>query len=294
MLKKASDCPQTPSKSVIYPLATSQELRIVANFANQNGNPRGEDCLYPNIWSKSTSKATKPVPVFFYGGSKCKFTYSIRPICTAAKTFLTMVDQSTNSPFYDGQYLADSQDTIVVTVNFRINIFGYPGAPGISQNLGLQDQRLAVEWVRDNTGPFSSDPLKITIFGQSPGSVAVSYWAYAYPTDHIVAGLIAHSGDIFSFPVNTPELAAKNWYNASASLGCGDEGDAMDCMRSLDFEDIRVAAAKAPPPPNASEARSQPAFQPVVDNVTVFGDYFSRSAEGKFARIVSVCSLGLE
>jgi cholinesterase len=69
MLKKASDCPQNPSKPVIYPLATPQELRIVANFANQNGNPQSEDCLYLNIWSKSSSKAKKPVLVFFYGGS---------------------------------------------------------------------------------------------------------------------------------------------------------------------------------------------------------------------------------
>jgi cholinesterase len=68
----------------------------------------------------------------------------------------------------------------------------------------------------------------------------------------------------------------------------------MDCTRSLDFEDITVAAAKVPPPLNTNEARSQPAFQPIVDNVTGFGDYFSRRAEGKFARIVSVYSLGLE
>jgi cholinesterase len=183
-----------------------------------------------------------------------------------------MVNRSTSSPFYDCQYLADSQDVIVIIVNFCINIFGYPGAPGISQNPGLQDQSLAVEWVRDNIPSFSGDPARITIFGQSSASVAVSYWPYAYPADHIVADLIAPSGDVFSFPVNTPELAAKNCYNTSALLGCGAEGDVMDCMRSLDFADIKAAAAKVPPPSNTSEARSQPAFQPVVDNVTVFGD----------------------
>jgi cholinesterase len=69
MLKKASDCPQTLLKPVIYPPATPQELRIVANFANQNGNPQSEGCLYLNIWSKSTSKANKLIHVFFYGGS---------------------------------------------------------------------------------------------------------------------------------------------------------------------------------------------------------------------------------
>jgi len=45
-----------------------------------------------------------------------------------------------NSPFFDGQYLADAQDVVVVTLNYRINIFGYPGAPGQSQNVGLQDR----------------------------------------------------------------------------------------------------------------------------------------------------------
>jgi cholinesterase len=74
--------------------------------------------------------------------------------------------------------------------------------------------------------------------------VPVSYWPYAYPTDRIVAGLIAPSGDVFSFPVNNPELAAKNWYNASALFGCGANGDVMGCMRNLDFEDIKAAAAK--------------------------------------------------
>ena len=175
---------------------------------------------------------------------------------------------------------------VVVTLNVRINIFGYPGAPGESQTRGLQDQRLAVEWVRDNIAAFGGDPKKITIFGQSSGSVAVDYWSYAYPKDPIVSGLISQSGNVFSFPINSPKLAAKNWYNASALLGCGSTGDVMPCMRSKSFADIKVAAAKVLPPPASSQARSQPAFQPTDDNVTVFADYYERSSSGAFAKIV--------
>jgi carboxylesterase type B len=108
---------------------------------------------------------------------------------------------STNSPLYNEQYLADAEDVVLITVNFRINIFGYPGAPGYSQNLGLQDQRLAVLWIRDNIASFLGGSSRITIFGQFSGSVAVDYWVYAYPHDPVVAGLISHSGDVFSFPL---------------------------------------------------------------------------------------------
>ena len=53
--------------------------------------------------------------------------------------------------------------------SYRINVFGFPGLPGMAQNLGLLDQRLAIEWVRDNIAAFGGDPTRITIFGQSAG-----------------------------------------------------------------------------------------------------------------------------
>ena len=192
----------------------------------------------------------------------------------------------TNTPFYNGQYFADAEDVVVVTLNYRINIFGFSGAPSEPQNIGLLDQRLAVEWVRDNICAFGGDPGKIVIFGQSSGSVAVDYWSYAWTQDPIVSGLISHSGNVFSFPVNSRELAEQHWYNASSLLGCGSSGDVMPCMRSKNFTDIEAAAAKIKPPPNTSVARSQPVFQPTPDNRTVFEDYAPLSSGGKFARLV--------
>jgi cholinesterase len=68
---------------------------------------------------------------------------------------------------------------VVVTLNYRLGIFGFSWAPGLPQNVGLLDQRLTVEWVRGNIEGFGGSPSKVVIIGQSSGSVAVDYWSYA-------------------------------------------------------------------------------------------------------------------
>lgn len=55
--------------------------------------------------------------------------------------------------------------------SYRINIFGFPGLPGMDQNVGLLDQRLAIEWTRKNIAAFGGDPNRITIFGESAGGI---------------------------------------------------------------------------------------------------------------------------
>ncbi|KAK1723051.1 hypothetical protein CaCOL14_001996 [Colletotrichum acutatum] len=262
------DCPLSPSRQVDYPNMTAQAQRIIGYFASAAGTPQSEDCLTLNIWTKPTAKAltaTKPVIVFFYGG---RFAIG-----------------NTNSPFYSGKYFADAQDVVVVTVNYRINIFGFPGAPGQPQNLGLRDQRAAVEWVRDNIAGFGGDPTKITIAGQSSGGVAVDYWSYAYVKDPIVNGFIAPSGNAFSFPLNSPNVTVRNWNTVVAAVNCTNTTNAMACMRSRKWEDIKAAAAAIRPASSSSVLRGIPPFYPSVDNKTVFPDYLSLTMSGKFAKL---------
>ena len=57
-----------------------------------------------------------------------------------------------------------------MTFNYRMNIFKFPGLSGKAQNLGLRDQRMAVEWVRDDIAAFGGDPNKISLIEQSAGS----------------------------------------------------------------------------------------------------------------------------
>ncbi|GKU08830.1 unnamed protein product [Fusarium langsethiae] len=262
------DCPLSPSKKVDYPDITPQAQRIVSYFASAAGTPQSEDCLTLNIWSKATSnsaRANKPVLVFFYGG---RFAIG-----------------NTNSPFYNGKYFADAEDIVVITVNYRTNIFGFPGAPDGKQNLGLRDQRAAVEWIRDNIWRFGGNPSKITIAGQSSGGVAVDYWTYAYRKDPIVNGIIAPSGNAFSFPVNAASVQEKNWNSAVSAVGCGTARDVMACMRKADWQDIKNATAAIRPASSSSVLRSIPPFYPKPDGEIVFSDYVSLTKAGSFAKV---------
>jgi len=72
------------------------------------------------------------------------------------------------TPIYDGSVLADENDVVVVSINYRLNIFGFSGAPGQPPNAGLWDQRLALEWVRDNAEAFGGDPSRLHPSGNLP------------------------------------------------------------------------------------------------------------------------------
>jgi cholinesterase len=170
-------------------------------------------------------------------------------------------------------------------VNYRLNVFGFPGAPDADTNLGLRDQRLAVEWLRRNVAAFGGNTGKIVVAGQSSGGAAVDWWSYAYRHDPIVHGLMSTSGNAFSFPINTPQKQVNNWYTLSDSLGCGSSGDTLDCMRKQPWESISLAVSKVPPSPGGSPVRSTPPFYPMVDNMTVFSDYLSLSSSKSFAPI---------
>jgi cholinesterase len=142
-----------------------------------------------------------------------------------------------------------------------------------------------VEWIHRNIKSFGGNPQKITIGGQSSGGVAVDWWSYAYTQNPIVHGLVSTSGNVFSFPMNTPEKQVSNWYALSTSLGCGNasSSESLTCMRKLPFSTISAATSKIAPSPGGSPVRSTPPFYPTVDNQTIFADYTSLSKSNRFA-----------
>ncbi|KAI0198043.1 alpha/beta-hydrolase [Astrocystis sublimbata] len=264
------DCPQIPSGTFTYPNATSQYQRIYSSITNQLNNTQSEDCLTLNIWSGVRKpKTLKPVIVWIHGG---RFSTG-----------------SSHTPFYDGGNLAGAQDVVVVTFNFRMNIFGFPGSPEAPHNIGFLDQYMAVVWVHDNIASFGGDPDRITIIGQSSGAVAVSNWAYAFRDNPIVAGTMSHSGNVFSFPIHDAGLAASNWNRVTSVLGCGSSESALACMRSdnISVKSILDAVKTVPSAPGDSPARSVSPFQVTADNITAFSvpEYVSRLRSAKFAPI---------
>nr|OQO27277.1 hypothetical protein B0A51_04913 [Rachicladosporium sp. CCFEE 5018] len=246
LLTLYSDCPQTVAKPVNFPGFTVQAQGIINAFAGGQGTPQSEDCLSLNIWSSSTRPKGKkqPVLVFFHGGR-----FSIG---------------NAHSSFYNGSRFAEATGAVIVTLTYRLNVFGFPGAPGNTQNLDLS---------------------KITIFGQSSGGVAVDWWTFAYKDRPLVNGIISESGNAFSFPLNPMATQTKNWYNVSATLGCGATGDTVDCVRSKNWTDVLAASAKLPATPGGNPVRSTPAFYPTVDNETVFTGYKALFAQGTSAKI---------
>ncbi len=120
----------------------------------------------------------------------------------------SFTDGSSRIPIYDGQYIAGQQGVILVSLNYRLDIWGLPGALGPAQNSGVLDQRLAPEWVRDNIAGFGGDPGRITVFGQSAGGGSVDILSYAFADDPVASAFITMSGTAPPFAFTSPEAAA--------------------------------------------------------------------------------------
>ncbi|KAL2075539.1 hypothetical protein VTL71DRAFT_482 [Oculimacula yallundae] len=217
-----------------------------------------EDCLSLNVWTKpQTGETKKAVLVWLYGGGFSSGSSSV--------------------PGYNGANIAGQEDVVVVSFNYRLSILGFPGNPNSTANLALLDQRLAVEWVRDNIEKFGGDPSRITLFGQSAGAASIDFYSYAWTKDPIVAGLIPESGNVIGWGLpNSKGLAATAWFNVTTTLGCGtassDSATVLECMRGKNYSDILGAI-----PPTTGTAGILGYFGPTVDGEVVFANYSSRT-----------------
>lgn len=141
------------------PQGPSQLIPEVA--AEDRREAPSEDCLCLNVWTSSPGSGRQPVMVWLHGGG-----YS------QASGSFTM---------YGGANLASRHNVVVVTLNHRLNVFGYLYLAQLggekyanASNVGMLDIVAALEWVRDNIAAFGGDPANVTIFGQSGGGGKVS------------------------------------------------------------------------------------------------------------------------
>lgn len=216
------------------------------------------------------------VPLPFSGGGSSS---SLREL-----TSLGFSTGNTASPVYDGAVLADEEDVVVVSANYRLNIFGFSGAPGEDTNVGLMDQRLALEWARDNIEAFGGDSSRITVFGQSAGGASVDIIAYGFPSDPIAHALIPQSGVANSVVGNeaSGDQVKSNWYRASQNAGCGGEeaGEVtVSCMKSKSWQDILDDIA----PIGATGLMS--GFAPYADDKVLPSNISAKGEAGDFAKL---------
>jgi para-nitrobenzyl esterase len=202
--------------------------------------PMSEDCLYLNVWTATLeANSRRPVMVWFHGGG---FTVG-----------------SGGSVRYDGSNLARKRDVVVVTVNHRLNVFGFLDLAGIggakyadAVNVGMLDVVAALEWVRDNIARFGGDPANVTVFGESGGGGKVSTLMAMPTAKGLFHRAIAQSGT--ALRQVAPETAAGTTRSLLAKLEIS--ADKLDQLQTMPYERILAALSEAKPPLP---------FAPVVD-----------------------------
>ena len=136
-----------------------------------------EDCLFLNIYTPAPDNKARPVMVWIHGGA--------------------FVRGSANE--YDGSVLAMQGDIVVVTVNFRLGVFGFFGLSDFgseyagSESNGVRDVVLALEWLRDNIADYGGDPGNVTISGESSGATMVMSLLAVPAADSLYHKAIGHS-----------------------------------------------------------------------------------------------------
>ena len=174
--------------------------------------PYDENCLTANIWTPDADNEKRPVIVWIHGGA--------------------FVSGAGSLPWYDGTSFARDQGVVLVGVNYRLGALGFLCHPEISAgNLGLQDQMLALEWVRNNIASFGGDTSNVTLMGQSAGAIS----AYALLANEKARKnfdkVILQSGRYDSF--ETPGTAAEKAEDLAKIAGVS-VGD----LKTLPVEDI--------------------------------------------------------
>ncbi|KAK4150340.1 acetylcholinesterase [Chaetomidium leptoderma] len=225
----------------------------------QNTDPQSEDCLYLNIWGPR-KPVQKKVPVIIWvcgGGFK---------------------EGGGHAPYQvPDQWIQRTQTHIVVTFNYRLSVFGFPGSPAANKNAGLMDIRLATEWLKDNIAGFGGDPNRMVLYGQSAGSNAVLTYAYAYPETPIVSGFIASSGGT----TTTNPTSSSLFSDLAQTAGCANLTTTAElaCMQNIDALVLQQKVKEASTDPNRG------LFRPIADNVTVFANLTDRLEKGLVAKV---------
>lgn len=238
----------------------------------------GEDCLSLNIYRPKGTAPDAKLPVLFwiYGGG---FELGW-------------------SSMYDGsswvkESVSQEKPIIFVTINYRVGGFGFlPGKEVLadgSSNLGLLDQRLALEWVSDNIEEFGGDPEKVTIWGESAGAISVYDQMVLYDGNNeykgksLFRGAIMNSGSIVpTDPVDCPK--GQTVYNTVVEAAkCSLASDTLACLREAPYDTLVDAMNSVPGILDYPSVALS--YLPRQDGKVLTESTDSLLVKGKFARV---------
>ena len=207
-----------------------------------------EDCLYLNVWTAAkTGNEKLPVLVYFYGGG------------------FQAGDGSELR--YDGESMS-RKGIVTVTVNYRLGIFGFFAHPELSKeapyhasgNYALLDQSAALKWVEQNIASFGGDPKKVTIAGESAGSVSVSAQMASPLSKNLIAGAIGESGAMIYPTLTAVPLAQAEERGAAYAAKIG--APTLAALRAMTADQLL----------DSTSQRGVPRFSAVID-----GYFFPKS-----------------
>jgi para-nitrobenzyl esterase len=237
------EAPQGPHTEIAEVATTIPKLTV------------GEDCLALNVWTNSTS-GKRPVMVWLHGGG-----------FTSGNGCYTM---------YDGANLARKHDVVAVSINHRLNAFGYMYLADVggetyaqSSNLGQMDIIAALRWVKDNISKFGGDPNNVTIYGQSGGAGKVSTLMAMPAAKGLFHRAIIQSGS--ALRGTAKDAATKNAEAFIAKVGA----KTVDQLKAMPMAQLITAATS----PGAGP------FGPVLDGKTLIEGPFDPTAPALSADI---------
>lgn len=212
--------------------ACIQPTRRMSSIYESDIAPTSEDCLTLNAWVPAGVRKA-PVFVWIHGGA--------------------LVSGGSKEPVYDGSALA-SKGLVVVSINYRLGVFGYLALPelsaesplGISGNYGLLDQIAALRWIQTNIAAFGGDPSNVTIAGESSGGLSVMYLMASPQARGLFSKAIAES----AYMISTPELKQRRFGVPAAEesgtlLAAALHAPDAAALRAMDAQALTDAAAAA-------------------------------------------------
>lgn len=201
----------------------------IMKFLGYESGTSAEDCLYLNIWSPAADRKKRPVMVWIHGGA--------------------FAGGSGSSPLYDGASFAAEGDLVIVTINYRLGVFGFlhVGEHGGEEfkgsgNCGLLDQVAALQWVRENIEKFGGDPYQVTVFGESAGAMSIGVLLTLPSAKGLFQRAILQSGAAAN--VHQPEIAEKVAGRLLAALEIDSKNIAQ--LREIPEQQLLKAAALLP------------------------------------------------
>lgn len=267
----APPTPPTPWTDVLS--ATTQPPSCMQNAATRLSQP-SEDCLYLNVVAPAKalgSNSSLPVLVFIHGGSF--FMGGVSSVVQA------------------GDALA-AAGAVVVSIQYRLGVFGFGGShllrsldpQGSTGNYAILDQRLALQWVRDNAAAFGGNASSVLLFGESAGAACVAFHLVAPKSVGLFSAVAMQSGPIAPWTAHSMTFAETVFATFLNFSGCAAAADQLACAQALSSDQALLAqnlAMEAIGPLNLP-------YKPAVDGVELSNHPMALAAAGAFPRKVPV------